>query len=54
MQITDWQIRQLRTEAAVAGDDKQVKLCTLALAGSKKARQACAEAIGAARAMGVA
>lgn len=45
-QVSDDQIRQLRTEAGAAGDREQVALCDRALAGDAAARAECAEVIG--------
>lgn len=52
--ITQDQIEQLRTEAAAAGDTEMVRICDAAYgraSGSPTARQKCADAINAARAM---
>ncbi|HEU4525356.1 MAG TPA: hypothetical protein VFR62_10045 [Gemmatimonadales bacterium] len=60
--VTVEQIRQLRTEAASAGDQEQVRLCDLAAgtfaprlraypAGGARALAACVRAINAAEAM---
>ena len=43
--ITDSQIRDLSTEAASAGDIKQVAICQRALNGSQRARRECARVI---------
>jgi len=43
--VTLAQIAALRTEAAAAGDTKQVQMCDRALAGSNRARQGCAKVI---------
>lgn len=43
--ITNQQIRQLRAEAASAGDQVQVYLCDRALQGDKTSIRACALAI---------
>lgn len=42
---TDKQIEQLRSEAAAAGDDKQVALCDQALRGNVAARVECERVI---------
>lgn len=44
-EITDEDIRGLRTGAGAAGDLEQVALCDRALGGDTAAREACAEAI---------
>lgn len=44
--ITDEQIRSLRTEAGSAGDREQVEICTRALNGDRQARAECARVIG--------
>lgn len=44
-EITDEQIRTLRTEAGAAGDDEQVAICTAALNGVLAARVECARVI---------
>jgi hypothetical protein len=49
--ITEDHIRALRDEAKAAGDKEQAAVCDAALAGDDDARDACAEAINAARAM---
>jgi len=49
-EINDPQIRQLREEAATAGDLAQVQVCDLALRGNEGARQRCVDAILEARA----
>jgi hypothetical protein len=49
--ITDSTIRQLRSEAASAGDSAQVKICDQALAGDSEAREECERVISAAIAM---
>lgn len=43
--VTDSQIQTLRSEAAVAGDFKQVSICDRALNGSARAIRACVAAI---------
>lgn len=45
MAITDSQIQALRSEAASAGDDKQVALCDAALNGDNAARKKCQRAV---------
>lgn len=49
-EVTSAQIRKLRSEAATAGDMRQVALCDRALTGEPSTRRACAEAIESARA----
>lgn len=49
--ITDSQIRNLRTEAAAAGDTEQVAICDRALAGDTDAVKECERVIRAAQAM---
>jgi hypothetical protein len=49
--LTTDMIAALRTEAADAGDTEQVSLCERAEYGDEAAREACALAITAARAM---
>lgn len=44
-------IRKLRDDAAVAGDDEQIRLCDRALAGDDGAWRKCERAIGDAQAM---
>lgn len=44
-EITDSQIRALRSEAGVAGDEKQVAICDRALDGDEAARRECARVI---------
>lgn len=46
---TDEQIRELRQEAASAGDSQQVRICDAALDGNDFARDDCAAVIAAAR-----
>ena len=48
--ITDADIRALRSEAAAAGDSKQVAVCDRALRGDKRARSECERVILDARA----
>lgn len=48
--LTDLKIKTLRAEAAVAGDLAMVTLCHKALAGSRRARAACARVIADAQA----
>jgi hypothetical protein len=43
--ITTAQIEALQTEAAAAGDSKQVAICERALNGSARARAICARVI---------
>lgn len=50
-EITDNQIRQLRNEAAAAGDIEMVADCEAALDGDAEARESCQRAIDAAAAM---
>lgn len=50
--ITNENIRNLRNEAAAAGDSDMVRICERALAGSARAARECRKAIEAARAMG--
>ena len=47
--VTDQHIRELRNEAATAGDHDQVALCTRALDGDTEARAACIRVIREAR-----
>lgn len=49
--ITDQQIRDLRTEAGQAGDRKMVATCDAALAGSPANRSECAQVIAEAQSM---
>lgn len=49
--ITDSQIRNLRTEAATAGDAEQVAICDRALDGDEAAIRECERVIRAAQAM---
>lgn len=49
--VTDAEIAALAREAAQAGDDKMVKVCGRALAGTANARAECARVLYAARAM---
>ena len=49
--INSWQLRQLRSEAARAGDSAQVEICDQALAGDSEAREECERVISAAIAM---
>lgn len=49
-EVTSARICALRSEAATAGDLRQVVLCDRALTGEPPARRACAEAIESARA----
>lgn len=51
MEITAAQIEALREEAAIHGDESMVDACDRALAGDDDAREECADAIDAARAM---
>jgi len=47
--VVDEQLLALRREAAAAGDDHQVTLCTQALSGNERARRTCARVIDDAR-----
>lgn len=47
--ITTAQIKALQTEAAEAGDMRQVAICDRALNGSVRARSICARVIRSAR-----
>ncbi len=49
--LTDTLIRKLQDESGAAGDSHMDHLCSLALEGDEDGREACAEAINAARAM---
>lgn len=49
--VTSAQLRELRDEAARAGDEAQELLCIRALEGNESAQIECAEVIAAAQAM---
>jgi hypothetical protein len=51
-EATDAELSELARESSRAGDQKMVKLCGRALAGSKPARRKCGEVVVAARALG--